>query len=145
MEVGVESITILNGKDATDKYGEKAKNGVVEISLKKENVKEWNKIAPENVEVVHADSVVTNHFKPSTIFLYNAQLKFNEWKLTAEFIKINNDSSLIYATGRPDSTGTIVGKPVLVLGDQKISGNEIRYNFKTKKGIIYDNSKSTEF
>ena len=36
MEVGVESVTILNGKDATDKYGEKGKNGVVEISLKKD-------------------------------------------------------------------------------------------------------------
>ena len=49
IEVGVESITLLNGKDATDKYGEKAKNGVVEITLKKENVKESNTMATENM------------------------------------------------------------------------------------------------
>ena len=49
MEVGVESVTILKGKNATDKYGEKAKNGVFEIILKEENVKESNTIAPENI------------------------------------------------------------------------------------------------
>ena len=49
MEVGVESVTILNGKDATDKYGENAKNGVFEITLKKGIVKESNKMATENI------------------------------------------------------------------------------------------------
>jgi len=49
MEVGVESVTILNGKDATDKYGEKAKNGVFEIALKKEIVKEGNHMATDNI------------------------------------------------------------------------------------------------
>ena len=35
LEVGVESANVLKGKAATDKYGEKAKNGAVEITLKK--------------------------------------------------------------------------------------------------------------
>ena len=34
---GVESITIWKGKDATDKYGEKGKNGVIEMISKKES------------------------------------------------------------------------------------------------------------
>ncbi len=34
MEVGVEKVIFLNGKEATDKYGEKGKNGVVLITLK---------------------------------------------------------------------------------------------------------------
>ena len=33
--VGVESVTVLKGKSATDKYGEKGKDGVMEITLKK--------------------------------------------------------------------------------------------------------------
>ncbi len=35
LEVGVDKVIYLNGKDATDKYGEKGKNGVVEMILKK--------------------------------------------------------------------------------------------------------------
>ena len=31
----IESVNVLKGKDAVDKYGEKAKNGAVEIKLKK--------------------------------------------------------------------------------------------------------------
>ena len=32
----IESMNVLKGKDATDKYGDKGKNGVIEITLKKE-------------------------------------------------------------------------------------------------------------
>jgi len=35
LEVGVESVSVLKGKPATDKYGEKGKDGVLEITLKK--------------------------------------------------------------------------------------------------------------
>jgi hypothetical protein len=31
----IQQINVLKGKDATDKYGDKGKNGVVEITLKK--------------------------------------------------------------------------------------------------------------
>ena len=35
----IESISILKGKTATEKYGEKGKNGVLEISTKKSTQK----------------------------------------------------------------------------------------------------------
>ena len=35
LEVGVESVSVLKGKQATDKYGEKGKNGVVLLTSKK--------------------------------------------------------------------------------------------------------------
>ncbi|MCX6219724.1 MAG: M56 family metallopeptidase [Bacteroidia bacterium] len=91
----------------------------------------------EKIEVIQADKFVTNRDKPSIMNLYNAQVKFNKGKLTADYIEVNNDSCLIYATGRPDSTGKIVGKPVLTLGNQEITANEIKYNLKTKKYITF--------
>jgi hypothetical protein len=145
MEVGVESITVLNGKDATDKYGEKAKNGVVEIFLKKGDIKESSNKAKEHFELVYADKFVKNNKNPSIMYFYHAQVKLNEGMLNADYIEVNMDSSLIYATGRPDSTGTIIGKPVLILGNQDITANEIRYNYKTSKGIIYNVGESKEF
>ena len=44
-----------------------------------------------------------------------------------------------------DSTGNMVGKPVFTQGKQEFSAAEIRFNFKTKKGVIFDNDKSTKF
>ena len=37
---GVESVSVWKGKDAIDKYGEKGKNGVIEIVTKKNEVKD---------------------------------------------------------------------------------------------------------
>jgi len=65
--------------------------------------------------------------------------------LNADYIEFNKDSSLIYATGRLDSTGTIVGKPIIILDNQEITANEIRHNYYTKKGIIYKIGESKEF
>ena len=93
-----------------------------------------------------ADSIVSKTDHPITIYLYkNAQVRYKDMKITADYIELNRDSSFILAKGTKDSTGAIIGKPLLTQGKQEGTAMEIRYNFKTKKGIIYDNSKSTEF
>ena len=66
----------------------------------------------------------------------NAQVKYKDIELNADYIEMNRDSNQVYAIGKPDSTGTIVGKPIFKQGDQKFEADEIRYNFKTKKGIV---------
>ncbi len=71
------------------------------------------------------------------VFMYkNAQVKYKDIELNADYIEMNRDSNQVYAIGKPDSTGTIVGKPIFKQGDQKFEADEIRYNFKTKKGIV---------
>ena len=93
-----------------------------------------------------ADRMVTDNQKTTMLYLYkNAQLKFKDIEIKADYIELNRDSSYIIAKGTKDSTAAIVGKPILKLGKQEFTATEIRYNFKTKKGIIYNNSKSTEF
>ena len=71
------------------------------------------------------------------IFMFkNAQVKYKDIELNADYIELNRDSNLVYATGKPDSAGVIVGKPIFKQGDQKFEADEIRYNFETKKGIV---------
>lgn len=71
------------------------------------------------------------------VFMYkNAQVKYKDIELNADYIEMNRDSNQVYAIGKPDSIGTIVGKPIFKQGDQKFEADEIRYNFKTKKGIV---------
>ena len=66
----------------------------------------------------------------------NAQVKYKDIELKAAYIELNRDSNLIYAVGKPDSTGAITGKPVFKQGEQEFEADEVRYNYKTKKGIV---------
>lgn len=85
-----------------------------------------------------ADGKITINNSANKIYMYkNGQVKYKDIELTADYIELNRDSNLIHATGGPDSTGVIVGKPVFKQGDQEFEADEIRYNFLTKKGIVY--------
>ncbi|HWR99579.1 MAG TPA: putative LPS assembly protein LptD [Prolixibacteraceae bacterium] len=85
-----------------------------------------------------ADGKITINNSANKIYMYkNAQVKYKDIELKADYIELNRDSNLVHATGRADSTGTIVGKPVFKQGEQEFEADEIRYNFLTKKGIVY--------
>ncbi len=86
-----------------------------------------------------ADGYITlvQNSSGNKIYMYkNAQVKYKDIELKADYIELNRDSNLIYAIGKPDSAGVITGKPVFTQGDQKFEADEVRYNFKTKKGIV---------
>ncbi len=85
-----------------------------------------------------ADGKITINNSANKIYMYsNAQVKYKDIELTADYIELNRDSNLVHAVGKPDSTGTVVGKPVFKQGDQEFEADEIRYNFLSKKGIVY--------
>ena len=75
----------------------------------------------------------------------NAQVNSYGIKLHADFIEIDKASKLIYATGNQDSTGLIVGKPVITVDKQVFLGDAILYNFNNKKGASYSNGKVINF
>lgn len=85
-----------------------------------------------------ADGKITINNSANKIYMYkNAQVKYKDIELKADFIELNRDSNLVHAMGKPDSTGTIVGKPIFKQGEQEFEADELRYNFQTKKGIVY--------
>lgn len=57
-------------------------------------------------------------------------------ELTAAVITMNMDSSTVFAHGVEDSLGVMQGTPVFKDGETPYETNTIRYNFKSKKGII---------
>jgi len=68
----------------------------------------------------------------------NAEVKYKTIDLKADYIVFDWNSNLLHANGRPDSSGTLAGKPEFDDGQQKFKARELKYNFKTKKGIVYD-------
>ena len=76
--------------------------------------------------------------KNGNAFLHGkGEMKYESMTLTSEFIKMNMDSSLIYAHGVYDSLNyEWIGKPVFKDGKDEYETNEITYNIKTQKGYI---------
>jgi lipopolysaccharide assembly outer membrane protein LptD (OstA) len=57
-------------------------------------------------------------------------------ELTAAVITMNLDSSTVYARGVEDSLGVMKGTPVFKDGDTPYDTKTLRYNFKSRRGLI---------
>ena len=83
------------------------------------------------------DSIVFTH--DGYAHLYgNGKVSYQKTELDAQVISMNMDSSTVFARGETDSVGKIIGKPEFKDGDTPYDSKTIRYNFKSKKGIISD-------
>lgn len=97
-------------------------------------------------EKVDLDNVVNFSSSDSMIvlgrnylFLYgDGKVDYGDLKLDAAKIEVNMDKSEVYAVGRPDSVGDIIGKPVFVQGGDTYESNTMNYNFKSRRGLITD-------
>ncbi|MBR4705769.1 MAG: LPS-assembly protein LptD [Paludibacteraceae bacterium] len=83
-----------------------------------------------------ADSMVMT--KNGTAYLHGkGELKYETMELTSEYIRMNLDSSLVYAQGVYDSLNyEWIGKPVFKDGKDSYETNEMTYNIRTQKGYI---------
>lgn len=70
-------------------------------------------------------------------FLYgNSNVKYQNMDLKSDRVQMSLDSNLVHATGKADTTGELIGKPVFVMGKDTYESDTISFNFKTKKGFI---------
>lgn len=65
-----------------------------------------------------------------------AQVIYGEIEIKADSILINMKTNLLYAIGRKDTSGKVIGKPVFKEGAQEFEADELTYNFKTRKALI---------
>ena len=90
------------------------------------------------------DAPITYEANDSIVFaqggyahLYGqGKVNYQQIELAADVITMNMDSSTVYAHGVEDSLGVAQGTPVFKDGETPYETNTIRYNFKSKKGII---------
>lgn len=72
-------------------------------------------------------------------YLYgDGTVDYGEFKLNSAEIRMELDSSTVYATGVRDSVGEIVGNPVFTQGGDEYESKSMKYNFKTERGYITD-------
>lgn len=84
------------------------------------------------------DSIIFDN-KNNLVHLYrDAMVKFQTIEVKAAYIVLNIKENLATAEPLKEKNGQIYGKPDFKDRDQTFKANKMRYNFKTKKGIVYD-------
>lgn len=103
---------------ANDSVPKKKKNGLTSV-----------------VDYQANDSIVFTN--GNEVYMYGkGVVQFDGMELNADQIEMNMDSSQVYAVGRPDTVGDIVGRPVFKDKSGEYESETMHYNFKTKKGYI---------
>lgn len=73
------------------------------------------------------------------VHLYGAaSVKYTSLNIKAGYILLDWQNNEISAAPLADSTGKLAGYPEFQDGEQNFTAERLRYNFKTRKGIIYE-------
>lgn len=97
-------------------------------------------ISPDAVDqpiVYNAEGYMKTDLRTRKVSLVqNAKVTYGTIELTADSIVLDMETGSVYATGRIDSMGIMVGKPIYKDGKEEFESRELTYNFKSKKGVI---------
>jgi hypothetical protein len=65
-------------------------------------------------------------------------VSYGDFKLDAANIEMDLNRSTVYAVGATDTAGVTTGSPVFKDAGSEYESKNMRYNFKTQKGILHD-------
>jgi len=69
----------------------------------------------------------------------NAQVKYQDIQIDADYIQIDENKNLLYARGKLDSLGKKIVEPVIVVqGGKTYETTDFNYNMDTKQAIAYN-------
>lgn len=105
-------------------------------SLYKDTVRKSKSALEEPVSYSAKDSITFDYTNSRAHLFGGSQVNYQNLQLTADDISLSLGSSLVHASGRPDSTGAIQGKPLFKQGEDEYEPDRISYNFKTRKAFI---------
>lgn len=71
------------------------------------------------------------------IYFYgDVSVKYNNLEIKAEYMAFDVESNTVFAKGMPDTTGQIIGQPVMTQGESTYEMESVYYNFDTEKAKI---------
>ncbi|MFK7934123.1 MAG: putative LPS assembly protein LptD [Saprospiraceae bacterium] len=84
------------------------------------------------------DSMIYD-IKNKTIYLFgNASIEYDDIVMTAGYVEFDYGNNMVTAEAARDAAGRKFGIPEFKQGEQQFTAGKLRFNFKNKKGIIYD-------
>ncbi len=84
------------------------------------------------------DYTEIDHEKQSIILYNKAHIKYQDFELTAGIIYIDQNKKEVYAGRIPDSLGNLTQRPVFIQGSTKTENDSIRFNYETKKALVWN-------
>jgi hypothetical protein len=70
------------------------------------------------------------------ILVKEAVVNYGDIEVKADSIAFDMSTNLLFAIGRKDTSGVVVGSPVFKEGSQEFESKELTYNFKTRKAVV---------
>ena len=85
-----------------------------------------------------ADSERNDFQHKMTYLNKNAQVKYQDMQIDADYIRIDWRKNEIYARGEVDSTGRIIKPALATQAGKTYEYNDFQYNYKTRQAIAYN-------
>ncbi len=106
-------------------------------TIRNDSVKSSRGVLFTDIVDYKADDSIRLDVANKKMFLYkNATIKYQKTELVADYIELDMDENLAFASGIADTAGTIIGKPKFKDGAQEFECLELKYNFKTGKAFV---------
>ncbi len=114
------------------------------VSVPADSIVKKSKNALEGILTYNAKDIASINSKKKTIYLYNqADMTYKDMSIKAGVITINYETNEVNAGRIKDSLGNYSQAPVFTQGADVIEPDSIRFNYTTKKALIW-NSKTEQ-
>lgn len=114
-------------------------NKVINDTISKKDTIVAKKEALDDVLQTKADNIRRDFPKKMIYLNQNAQVKYQDMQIDADYISIDEQKNLIYARGKQDSLGKKIIEPVITTqAGKKYETDQFNYNYKTKQAIAYN-------
>lgn len=105
-------------------------------SIKNDSLKKTKPMFKDIIKYEAQDSII-NNLEEKTVLLYGkAKIKYLSTELSAAYIKLSIKDETAEASGIQDSTGKFIDKPIFKDGSQTFECKELKYNYRSGKGIV---------
>lgn len=131
-------IILIFNNFLAQKTPEKLPKNAVKDTISKKDTIVAKKEALDDVLHTKADDQRRDIPKKMTFLNKNAQVKYQDMQIDADYISIDDNKNLIYARGKLDSLGKIIEPVVTTQAGKKYETNEFSYNTKTKQAIAFN-------
>ena len=87
---------------------------------------------------VAKDSIIEDFSDGKKMIYYygDVSVEYGNMKLTADYMEYDLSTATLFARGTKDTTGVIIGMPVMEQAGKTYTMEEVRYNFETQKARI---------
>ncbi len=111
---------------------------VTKISIKKDSIKKKKNILEDIVKRKAVDYEKMDQVKKQLTLYNQAELYYTDIELKSGIIVLDYEKNEVYAGRIKDTAGNYTQYPVFKQGNNIIEPDSIRFNFKTKKALVWN-------